>query len=163
MSKIVRDCDNLLIVNHSPPCEVTKSNVRRSLQGEHSSEKPEQPAKYYPPAPTETCLWISTALGLGGYSGTQQNTLLSLVFSGDRYDSQYETCYRYDWNSVLSGFWQNQKEIFGSAYAAALTFAVIAAVVSAESFQVKAFQLNESNPTMLWNVHFSWVGSLAFS
>mmetsp|Transcript_1287 Transcript_1287/g.2236 ORF Transcript_1287/g.2236 Transcript_1287/m.2236 type:complete len:437 (-) Transcript_1287:211-1521(-) len=131
LSKIVRDCDNLLIVDHKHPCEVTKSKeaVRRSLQGQNSGEKPEQPAKYTPPTPTETCVWISNSLGLGGYSATQQNTLLTFIFSGNTYDSQYSSCYRYDWNSVFAGFWDNQKKIFGRAYAAALAFAVIAVVL----------------------------------
>jgi len=128
LSKIVRDCDNLLVVDHKRPCEVTQSKARR-LQGKQSGQKPEQPEKYRPPEPSETCMWISASLGLGGYSAKQGNTLLSYLLSGDRYNSQYSTCYRYDWSSVLSGFWQNQKEIFGGAYSAALAFAIIAVIV----------------------------------
>lgn len=128
LSKIVRDCDNLLIVDHKPPCEVTQGKLR-SLQGKQSSERPEQPQAYRPPAPTETCMYIDPSLGLGGYSQTEGSTLLSLVLGSQRYDSQYATCYRYNFNSVLSGFWQNQKKIFGSAYAAALLFGVIAVII----------------------------------
>lgn len=128
LSKIVRDCDNLLIVDHKPPCEVTQSALR-TLQGQQSSERPQQPEKYTPPPPTEMCLYIDTYLGLGGYSQTEGMTLLSLAFGGQRYDSIYTTCRRYDFNSVLSGFWQNQKSIFGSAYSAALVFGVIAVIL----------------------------------
>ena len=130
LSKIVRDCDNLLIVDHKEPCKVSQADVKkRSLQGEQSSEKPEQPEKYRPPTPTETCVYMDTSFGLGGYAATQGNTVFSLVFGGDRYDSTYTTCVRYDWNSVLSGFWQNQREIFGAAYGAAVAFATIAAII----------------------------------
>ena len=48
---------------------------------------------------------------------------------GDRYDSLYTSCARYNFDSVLSGFWSNQKEVFGSAYAAALAFGVIATII----------------------------------
>ena len=128
LSKIVRDCDNLLIVDHKPPCNVTQAKLRK-LQGQQSSERPQQPQRYQPPEPTETCVYIETSLGLGGYSQTEGMTLLSLVFAGDRYDSQYATCYRYNFNSVLSGFWQGQKEVFGSAYSASLAFGVIAIII----------------------------------
>jgi len=128
LSMIVRDCDNLLIVDHKPPCEVTKAKARK-LQGEQSNVKPETPEKYRPPTPTETCIYVDSSLGLGGYSSQQGNTLLTFFFGGDRYDSLYTTCFRYDWNSVLSGFWQNQKDMFGSAYAAALTFGIIATIL----------------------------------
>jgi len=132
LSKIVRSCDNLLIVDHKPPCEVTQAKVaeqQRSLQGQQSNERPEAPAKYTPPTPTETCLYIGASLGLGGYSATEGNTLLSLAFGGDRYDSLYTSCVRYNFNSVLSGFWKNQKEVFGSGYSAALAFGVLAAIL----------------------------------
>ena len=79
-----RSCDNLLIVNHEPPCKGSqvKSNAR-GLQGEQSSERPQQPLRYVPPNPTETCFYIETSLGLGGYAEITGNTLLSLIFSGD--------------------------------------------------------------------------------
>eukprot|EP01083_Nonionella_stella_P011867 33663_1 len=91
LSKIVRDCDNLLIVYHKPPCDVTKAKIR-SLQGEKSNVKPEQPEKYRPPTPTETCVWVSTSSGLGGYSNEEGFSLLSFIFSNERYDSVYTTC-----------------------------------------------------------------------
>ena len=56
-------------------------------------------------------------------------TLLDLALGGEKYDSKFETCYRYNFKSVLSGFWQAQKEIFGSSYAAALSFGVIAVII----------------------------------
>ena len=78
LSKIVRDCGNLLIVDHKPPCEVTQAKAKsRSLQ--QSSERPEQPQKYRSPPPTETCMYIDATLGLGGYAVTEGNTLFSLV------------------------------------------------------------------------------------
>ena len=130
LSKIVRDCSNLLIVDHKPPCEVTQAKVNlRKLASEQSSVRPEHPQRYKSPTPTETCMYIDSTLGLGGYSVMEGNTLLSLVLGGDRYDSVYSSCQRYNFNAVLSGFWQNQKQVFGSAYSAALAFGVIAAIL----------------------------------
>ena len=58
--------------------------------------------------------------------------ILSLSLSFCYYyvdDSAYSTCYRYDFKRVLSGFWKNQKEIFGRSYSAALAFGIIGAFV----------------------------------
>ena len=130
LSTIARDCENLLIVDHKEPCKVTQAKIReRQLQGQQSSMKPEAPAKYTSPTPTETCMYMDASLGLGGYSITQGNTLFSLAFGGDRYDSRYQSCARYDWSAVLAGFWRNQKEIFGGHYSAALAFGVIAVIL----------------------------------
>jgi hypothetical protein len=65
LSKIVRDCDYLLIVDHTPLCEVTQAKVNaRALQGEQSSQRPEQPLRFVPLEPSETCFYIETSLGL---------------------------------------------------------------------------------------------------
>lgn len=53
-------------MDHKPPCEVTQAKVNaRALQGEQSSERPEQPLRYVPTEPSETCYYIETSLGLG--------------------------------------------------------------------------------------------------
>lgn len=78
------------------------------------------------------CSFFTTKVLLASHfhdSMEQGNTLLSLVFAGDRYDSRYVRCSRYDWGAVLSGFWQNQRDIFGSAYAAALAFGIIEVIL----------------------------------
>lgn len=131
LSKIVRPCESILIVDHKPPCNVTRENLneQRRLQGSHVTKPIVAPEKFRPPAPTETCVYITTGLGLRGYEGTKENTFLipkGLLSGLEREKiSRYGTCYAYEFNNVMGGFWKSQKEIFGSAYNAAFTFGVI--------------------------------------
>ena len=135
LSKIVRPCENLLIVDHKPPCNVTQEMLKeqgdtRALQGEQSKTRITPPPKFVEPEPGVECIYINTPLGLGGYKGVKSNTAGILGLLTDTvYQSTFETCYRYDFSKVLSGFWAEQKSVMGAAYQAALIFATLAALL----------------------------------
>lgn len=137
LSRIVRDCENLLIVDHEPPCNLTrrmlaKQSGNRYLQGKSSNVRITPPPRFVEPEPTDTCVFIDTYLGLGGYAGTQKNGwswLLGSIAADNEYTSLYNTCFRYDFKNVLSGFWANQREILGSAYQAAVTFSFLSNLI----------------------------------
>lgn len=130
LSKIARPCDVILIVDQKPPCNVTQEKVANGERYLQSSEKPVAPEKFRVPAPTETCVWIETDLGLASYAGTEDNNWITPKFLLSReqevYTSLYSTCVKYDFSNVLSGFWQLQRDIFGPTYKAAKAFVIIA-------------------------------------
>ena len=140
LSKITRSCDVILIVDHKPPCNVTRDKLRKLQEGEEGQARSLQsptkivaPEKWRPPAPAETCVYMTTDLGLRGHAETETNNwLLPKIFlSTDKRAqiSRYDSCSAYEFDNVLSGFWSNQRDIFGSAYNAALTFGIIANVL----------------------------------
>ena len=87
--------------------------------------------KFTEPPPKETCVYVNTQMGLSGYSGTENNQGLFDWITGtdSSYRSLYETCYRYDFARVISGYWKDQKNILGAAYNAALTFGTLAVLL----------------------------------
>lgn len=135
LSKIARPCDVILIVDHKPPCNVTQAAVANGARYLQSSQKPETPEKWRTPEPTETCVFITEDLGLGGYAATKSNNWIipEFLLSQEEqiYTSLYATCIRYSFSKVQSGFWQLQRDIFGPAYKSARAFALIAILVGA--------------------------------
>ncbi|CAB9526387.1 expressed unknown protein [Seminavis robusta] len=130
LSKIVRACEVLLIVDHEPPCNVTRRSLGRELQ---SSQRITAPPQFTEPEPTETCVFIDTDLGLTSYESTDTNNWLvpKLFLSAEEAEriSSYDSCFAYEFNGVISGFWRNQRDIFGSAYNAANAFGSLALII----------------------------------
>jgi hypothetical protein len=86
--------------------------------------------KFEEPEPTETCVYMNTPLGIAGYSGTESNKWGWLLGDPNEryYESLYETCFRYDFGRVISGYWASQKQILGTPYNAAVSFGTLVIV-----------------------------------
>uniref|UniRef100_A0A7R9W9P1 Uncharacterized protein n=1 Tax=Pseudictyota dubia TaxID=2749911 RepID=A0A7R9W9P1_9STRA len=120
LSKIPRHCENILIVNHTDPCEITRAEVarresererreleerqlqqgwfRRKLQqweGLSSvlqTQRPTAPPKWTPPEPRETCVYVKLDIGLLSYAGLTSNNWFDGLFLSAE-DKKYKTLY----------------------------------------------------------------------
>lgn len=156
LSKIARSCDIILIVDHKPPCDVTQAKMQQTGRDLQSDKRITAPPKFTVPPPSETCIFIEDDLGLTSFETKKTNEFLipAWMLPTDEREkiSKYDSCRSYEFNGVVSGFWRNQKDIFGPAYNTAFTFGSMALILGIVVLACTWCSICVASGKRYWNV-----------